>query len=162
MVDTTALPALPRDEGGPVFAEPWQAHAFALAVRLSEAGVFTWGEWAQALGAELAAAEARGEPDDSSCYYHHWLAALERLVAAKDVVTDQALLVRKEEWAKAYRRTPHGQPVALEPTQKAPQPNPLPAGGEREGPAPAPRLRSDHRTLSRDGGGRSKPGGKGG
>ncbi len=36
-----ALPRLPRDEAGPVFAEPWQAQAFALAVKLSEQGHFT-------------------------------------------------------------------------------------------------------------------------
>ena len=78
-----ALPRLPRDEGGPVFAEPWQAQAFALAVKLSEAGHFTWKEWAAALADELKAAEARGEPDDGSHYYEHWLATLERLVTAK-------------------------------------------------------------------------------
>jgi nitrile hydratase accessory protein len=114
MVDTAVLPARPRDEGGPVFAEPWQAHAFALAVKLSEAGLFTWSEWAAALGAELAAASERGEPDDGSRYYHHWLAALERLVAAKNILGQPTLLARKEEWAAAYLRTPHGNPVSLE------------------------------------------------
>ena len=118
MVDTTVLPALPRDEGGPVFAKPWQAHAFALAVKLSEAGLFTWGEWAAALGAELAAASERGEPDDGSRYYHHWLAALERLVAAKNILGQPTLLARKEEWAAAYLRTPHGNPVSLDPPSR--------------------------------------------
>ena len=102
----------PRDNE-PVFAEPWQAHAFALAVKLSEAGLFTWSEWSQVLGAELAAASPRGEPDDGSHYYHHWLAALERLVAAKNAVTVRTLLTRKDEWVEAYRRTPHGRPVSL-------------------------------------------------
>ena len=136
MPDPDLLPRLPRDEGGPVFAEPWQAHAFALAVKLSEAGLFTWSEWAQALGAELAAANARGEPDDGSCYYHHWLAALERLVAAKNVLGQATLVARKEEWAAAYRRTPHGQSVTLSHDVAAPHPSPLPASGEREGAAP--------------------------
>src|SRR4029077_1550059 len=77
------LPRLPHDEGGPVFAEPWQAQAFALAVRLSEQGLFTWKEWAAALAAEPKSAADRGEADDGSRYYDHWLAALERLVAAK-------------------------------------------------------------------------------
>jgi nitrile hydratase accessory protein len=98
----------------PVFAEPWEAHAFALAVKLSESGLFSWNEWSAALAAELAEASRRGEPDDGSCYYHHWLAALERLVAAKDLVAPPSLLTRKEEWAEAYRRTPHGSPVTLE------------------------------------------------
>ena len=78
-------------EQEPVFAEPWQAHAFALAVKLSEAGLFTWSEWSAALAAELAEASRRGEPDDGSRYYHHWLAALERLVAAKNLVAAASL-----------------------------------------------------------------------
>src|SRR5262249_7848227 len=94
-----ALPQLPRDEGGPVFAEPWQAQAFALAVKLSESGYFTWKEWAATLADELRAAEARGEPDDGSHYYDHWLAALERLVTGKGLTDSAALLDRKEAWA---------------------------------------------------------------
>jgi nitrile hydratase accessory protein len=108
-----ALPALPREEGGPVFAEPWQAQAFALAVRLSEAGHFTWAEWAAALAAELEAAAARGEPDDGRSYYEHWLAALERLAADKGLADPAALGQRKAAWAEAYRTTPHGKPVEL-------------------------------------------------
>ena len=78
------------------------------------AGSFhTWKEWAAALADELKAAADRGEPDDSSHYYHHWLAALERLVAAKRLSDPAAMLARKEAWAEAYRRTPHGKPVEL-------------------------------------------------
>jgi nitrile hydratase accessory protein len=108
-----ALPSLPRDEGGPVFAEPWEAQAFALAVKLSEQGHFTWKEWATALADELKAAADRGEPDDGSRYYQYWLAALERLVAAKGLSDPAALRARKEAWAEAYRHTPHGKPVEL-------------------------------------------------
>ena len=108
-----ALPQFPRDEGGPVFAEPWQAQAFALAVKLSEQGHFTWKEWAAALAEELKAAANRGEPDDGSHYYDHWLAALERLVTAKGLSNSAAMLARKEAWADAYRHTPHGKPVEL-------------------------------------------------
>jgi len=109
-----ALPPLPRGADGPVFAEPWQAQAFALAVKLSEQGHFTWKEWAAALADELNAAASRGEPDDGSRYYHHWLAALERLVTAKGLADPAALFARKEAWAEAYRRTPHGKPVELD------------------------------------------------
>jgi len=109
----TALPELPRDEGGPVFAEPWQAQAFAMALRLSEQGHFTWKEWAATLADELKAAADRGEPDDGSHYYEHWLAALERLVTAKGLSDPGAMLARKEAWADAYRHTPHGKPVEL-------------------------------------------------
>ena len=108
-----ALPPLPRDDDGPVFAEPWQAQAFALAVTLSDQGHFTWKEWTNALADELRAAAARGEPDDGSCYYRHWVATLERLVAAKGLTDPPALHTRKEAWADAYRHTPHGQPVVL-------------------------------------------------
>jgi len=107
------LPRLPRDQDGPVFAEPWQAQAFALAVRLSEQGCFTWKEWAAALAQELKAAEDRGEPDDGSHYYEHWLAALEGLVTGKGLLDRAAMLERKEAWADAYRHTPHGKPVEL-------------------------------------------------
>jgi nitrile hydratase accessory protein len=113
-----ALPRLPRDTGGPVFAEPWEAQAFALAVKLSEAGHFTWKEWAAALADELNAAADRGEPDDGSRYYHHWLAALERLVAEKGLADPTALAARKEAWADAYRHTPHGEPVELGAAQR--------------------------------------------
>jgi nitrile hydratase accessory protein len=109
-----ALPQLPRDVGGPVFAEPWQATAFALAVQLSAEGHFTWPEWAATLADELKAAAARGEPDDGSRYYHYWLAALERLVVMKGLSDPATLLGRKEAWAEAYRHTPHGKPVELE------------------------------------------------
>ena len=96
-----------------MFAEPWQAQAFAMAVRLSEKGYFTWKEWAAALAAELNAAEDHGEPDDGTHYYEHWLAALERLVTAKALSNPNEMLARKEAWAEAYRSTPHGKPVNL-------------------------------------------------
>jgi nitrile hydratase accessory protein len=101
------------DAPEPVFAEPWQAQAFALAVRLSAQGYFTWKEWAAALAEELKAAADRSEPDDGSHYYRHWLAALEKLVVAKRLTDQPALLARKEAWAEAYRHTPHGKPVEL-------------------------------------------------
>ena len=96
-----------------MFAEPWQAQAFALAVELSDRGHFTWKEWAGALADEIAAAANRGEADDGSHYYEHWLAALERLVTAKGLSEPAALVARKEAWTDAYRHTPHGKPVEL-------------------------------------------------
>lgn len=95
---------------GPVFAEPWQAEAFALAVCLNESGQFPWTEWAERLAAELKAA---GAADDGARYYEHWLATLERLVADHGLADPAVLAERKAAWAEAYRRTPHGKPVTL-------------------------------------------------
>src|SRR5712692_7130662 len=107
--DLRALPALPRDEAGPVFKAPWEAQAFAMTVSLHARGAFTWREWADALAAEL----ARGEPDDGSRYYEHWLAALEKLVAGKKLIPGQELERRVDEWDAAARATPHGKPIEL-------------------------------------------------
>ena len=107
------LPGLPRDATGPVFAAPWQAQVFALTVQLSSSGCFAWTEWAAALGAELRQAAERGEPDDGSRYYEHWLAALERLTTSKGLADRAALQSGKDAWAEAHRATPHGQPVVL-------------------------------------------------
>jgi nitrile hydratase accessory protein len=107
------LPALPRDEAGPVFNEPWEAHAFALAVRLSESGCFSWSEWAAALSQEIRAAQERGDPDLGHNYYHHWLKALERLCAEKGLASSADMHRRKEQWRRAYLHTPHGQPIEL-------------------------------------------------
>lgn len=109
----TASPRLPLDAEGPVFAEPWQAQAFALAVQLHAQGAFSWNDWAAALSRQLKAAEARGEPDDGSGYYGHWLAALEELAAERGLASLGAMRKRKAAWAEAYRTTPHGRPVEL-------------------------------------------------
>jgi nitrile hydratase accessory protein len=106
------LPALPWDREGPVFNEPWEAQAFALAVRLSEAGCFTWSEWVAVLTQEIGAAQARGDPDLGRTYYQHWLNALERLCIEKGLVGREDMRQRTEAWRCAYRQTPHGQPVA--------------------------------------------------
>lgn len=113
-IDLGLLPALPREEAGsPVFKAPWEAQAFAMTLSLHAAGTFTWREWAAALTAELAAAAARGEPDDGTHYYEHWLAALEKLIAEKNVVPALEMERRVNDWDAAARATPHGQPVVL-------------------------------------------------
>ncbi len=107
------LPSIPRDADGPVFREPWEAQAFALAVALHERGVFTWGEWAAALAAEIKRAQEAGDPDTGATYYRHWLAALERLVADKGVTSRETLSRTRAAWEQACERTPHGQPIML-------------------------------------------------
>jgi nitrile hydratase accessory protein len=108
-----ALPEIPRDAEGPVFREPWEAQAFAMAVALHERGVFNWTEWAAALASEIKAAQAEGDPDHGDTYYRHWLAALEKLVAAKALASSEELTVRRDQWDRAARATPHGQPIEL-------------------------------------------------
>jgi nitrile hydratase accessory protein len=110
-----AVPSIPRDAQGPVFREPWEAQAFALALALHDKGVFAWTEWAATLGEEIKKAQAAGDPDAGATYYRHWMAALERLVAEKGVTTRQALTRHYDAWDHAADRTPHGTPIELRP-----------------------------------------------
>jgi len=110
-VDT--LPGIPRDDKGPVFCEPWEAQAFAMAVALHESGMFTWTEWAAALGDEIKRAQKAGDPDTGETYYRHWLATLERIVEQKRITEAEALLRYRDAWRRAATRTPHGAPIDL-------------------------------------------------
>jgi nitrile hydratase accessory protein len=98
-----------------VFAEPWQAHAFALVLALQERGLFGAREWADALAREIAAAQAAGDPDRGDTYYRHWLAALEALVLAKGAGSADELARCRHAWERAAERTPHGTPIELRP-----------------------------------------------
>ncbi len=105
--------SVPRDEHGPVFREPWEAQAFALAVSLKERGLFTWSEWATTLGDEIKKAQAAGDPDTGETYYQHWLATLERILAEKGVIERGVLARTRDAWERACARTPHGAPIEL-------------------------------------------------
>lgn len=107
------LPLLPRDHDGPVFAEAWQADAFATTMALLDAGLFSWLEWSNALSAAITAAQAGGDLDLGDTYYQHWLVALEGLCCRKGVLDTAGLDHREQQWRSAYERTPHGQPVEL-------------------------------------------------
>ena len=97
----------------PVFREPWEAQAFAMTLSLHERGVFTWTEWADALAAQIASAQRDGDADLGDAYYHHWLAALETLLADRDVASPDELDQYRAGWERAADRTPHGQPIEL-------------------------------------------------
>lgn len=112
---TAAVPGVPRDEQGPVFREPWEAQAFAMALALQKRGLFTWGEWAAALGEEIKRAQRAGDPDTGETYYRHWLGTLERLVSEKGVASEETLRRYREAWDRAADRTPHGRPIELTP-----------------------------------------------
>ena len=108
-----AVPSIPRDAEGPVFREPWEAQAFAMALALHARGLFTWNEWAAALAGEIKRAQAEGDPDSGETYYRHWLATLERLIASKGVATSETLDRYRDAWDHAADRTPHGSPIEL-------------------------------------------------
>ena len=110
---TQEVPSIPRDADGPVFREPWEAQAFAMSLALHERGVFSWNEWAAALGAEIKRAQIAGDPDTGETYYLHWLATLENLVAAKGVASTETLHRYRDAWDHAADRTPHGRPIEL-------------------------------------------------
>lgn len=106
---------MPQARGEPVFAEPWMAQAFALAVQLHERGLFAWPDFAAALAEEVAAARRRGDPDLGDTYYRHWLAALESLVVARGAGSAEELARTRQAWDRAAHRTPHGTPIELRP-----------------------------------------------
>ena len=109
------IPGIPQAEDGPVFREPWEAQAFAMAVSLHQRGLFTWPEWAATLADEIKRAQAAGDPDTGETYYRHWLNALERIVAEKGAATADTLRRYRDAWDHAADRTPHGQPIELRP-----------------------------------------------
>ena len=107
------VPGIPQGEDGPIFREPWEAQAFAMALSLHQKGLFTWPEWTATLADEIKRAQAAGDPDAGDTYYRHWLNALERLVAEKGVA-DRATQTRyRDAWERAADATPHGQPILL-------------------------------------------------
>ena len=110
-----AVPSIPRDAEGPIFREPWEAQAFAMALALHARGLFTWPEWADVLAQEIKRAHAAGDPDTGETYYQHWLATLERILADKGVVDGDVLARTRHAWQRACARTPHGSPIALRP-----------------------------------------------
>ena len=107
------LKGLPVEDDSPVFREPWEAQAFGMALALHERGLFTWDEWAQALAAQIRAAQAQGDPDLGNTYYRHWLAAIEALVSAKGASSPEELGRYQRAWDHAADRVAHGQPIEL-------------------------------------------------
>jgi len=110
-----SVPGIPRDQDGPVFREPWEARAFAMALALHARGLFTWTEWADALAQQIKRAQAEGDADTGETYYNHWLATLEQLVTTKHVAPLGELHRYRDAWDHAADRTPHGQPIELTP-----------------------------------------------
>lgn len=111
MAQPDLLPKQPRDNEGPIFREPWEAQAFAMAVSLHKQGLFTWTKWTETIGTLIA---ADPQPDKTGeRYYQYWLTALEQLVTNNTPISAQHLADRKDAWDKAARATPHGEPIKL-------------------------------------------------
>ena len=115
-----AVPGIRCGSEGPVFREPWEAQAFAMAVALHERGLFGWSEWTALLGDEIKRAQASSDHDTGETYYLHWLAALERIVAQKGMTDAPTLMRYRDAWDHAADRTPHGMPIILRPEDFAP------------------------------------------
>lgn len=102
-----AIETIPRDEDGPVFSEPWQAQAFAMAVTMNEKGYFTWSEWAETIAEEIAS-----DPSPQA-YYDNWLKALENILHNKRIIDARERRERTNAWHRASLATPHGEPIVL-------------------------------------------------
>ncbi len=120
------LPMPSGHDGERHFSEPWQAHAFALTLILYEKGVFSWPQWAQALAGRIRQARADGDPDDGASYYRHWLDALEQLTILRQITTADQLHALGHAWIEAAERTPHGQPITLQPSDECKAPRSAP------------------------------------
>jgi nitrile hydratase accessory protein len=80
-----------------VFSAPWEARAFAIALGLSQAGLFTWDEFRLHLIAQVGAADRIRERDGTNRqgeYYEHFLRALEAVVTEKRITTRSELLTK--------------------------------------------------------------------
>ena len=97
------LPGLDIAADAPVFAEPWEAQAFAMTVALNEAGRLDWGDWAAALSAELESGDA---------YYICWLRALEAVLAREGIASPELVSAVGEAWSHAAEHTTHGTPIS--------------------------------------------------
>jgi nitrile hydratase accessory protein len=76
--------AVPRDNGDIVFAAPWEARAFALAVGVVQRVDLPWDAFRLRLIEQISL-----DPDRP--YYESWAAALESLVVSLGLTTPDAL-----------------------------------------------------------------------
>ena len=75
--------ALPRKSGEMVFHNDWERKSFALAVCLSEQGLFEWHEFQSELITAIKEAEGDDPHNPSRGYFESWLVSLESLLEKK-------------------------------------------------------------------------------
>ena len=103
-----------KNKQEPVFAEPWEAHAFAIAVKLSENGLLNWSEFSDTLAKKIKIVKEQRLSDSSNTYYHIWLSALETILFEKKILKKSDLKKSIKQWRSAYLSTKHGKTVILE------------------------------------------------
>ena len=109
----TALKPLADTDGDPVFDEAWQAQALAMADNLVKGGLFSVGDWSNALGQALKESADRADVDSQQTYYLCVLKALEKLIADYSGIDATMMVSKRQDWEQAYLSTPHGEPVTL-------------------------------------------------
>lgn len=98
-------------DNGPAFSEPWQAEAFALTLQLARAGHFTWTDWVGTFSAEITASPQTADEDINTAYYRQWMQALEKILAARALVSSTEVTDYEEDWRRSYFHTAHGAPI---------------------------------------------------
>ena len=111
---------LPREDGRPVFNDPWEAEAFVLGKMLVAERIVSRREWYDAMRAEIRNARERGDPDRGDTYYQHWMNALERVCIEKGLFDRETLDEHTALWGRAVANTPHGVPIELENALRTP------------------------------------------
>lgn len=102
---------LASDLGAPKFAQPWHAQAFGTAMALSRAGLFAWSEWVDTFSRVIRDEPQRPGEESNAAYYRQWETALERVLLASGVLSQDDIAAAAEDWRRSYLATPHGQPV---------------------------------------------------
>ena len=102
-IDVEGTAAPPRRNGELVFQEPWEGRAFGLAVAMRDQGLFPWEAFRQRLIGAIAEADRGPAGEDRPGYYENWLAALERLLVERGLVTPAEIENRVREFATGER-----------------------------------------------------------
>jgi nitrile hydratase accessory protein len=86
IADLRELTGLYGTDEDHVFAEPWQARAFALTLALSERGMFSLRDFRAALIARITSFEKSQCIAGTADYYTRWIEALEDLLSQRSML----------------------------------------------------------------------------
>jgi nitrile hydratase accessory protein len=85
-----------KGEADAAFSEPWMARAFALALALSEKGLFSLKDFHAALIESIGRHEKDGCIAAETDYYTHWLEVLTALLRGRDLLSDDILTAAED------------------------------------------------------------------